>query len=60
VNFIEKLLAASRKNKSLLCVGLDPDPGLMPDKVNVFEFNKEIIDATSDLVCAYKQARRYR
>ena len=54
MNFIEKLLAASRKNKSLLCVGLDPDPELMPDKVNVFEFNKEIIDATSDLVCAYK------
>ncbi len=54
MNFIEKLLTASRKNKSLLCVGLDPDPGLMPDKIGVFEFNKAIIDATSDLVCAYK------
>jgi orotidine-5'-phosphate decarboxylase len=54
MNFLEKLLNATRKNKSLLCVGLDPDPKLMPDKVSVLEFNKAIIDATSDLVCAYK------
>ena len=54
MNFIEKLTNATRKNKSLLCVGLDPNPELMPDKVGVFEFNKAIIDATSDLVCAYK------
>ena len=54
MNFIEKLTNAVRKNKSLVCVGLDPDPELMPDKVGVFEFNKAIIDATADLVCAYK------
>ncbi len=54
MNFVEKLANAARKNKSLLCVGLDPDPKLMPDKVGVFEFNKAIIDATADLVCAYK------
>jgi len=54
MNFIEKLSNIVQKNKSLLCVGLDPDPELMPDKVGVFEFNKAIIDATSDLVCAYK------
>jgi orotidine-5'-phosphate decarboxylase len=54
INFVEKLTGASRKNKSLLCVGLDPDPALMPDKTTVLEFNKAIIDATSDLVCAYK------
>ncbi len=54
MNFMEKLTNAARKNKSLLCVGLDPDPELMPDKVGIFEFNKAIIDATSDLVCAYK------
>ena len=53
MKFIDKLLAASRQNRSLLCVGLDPDPGLMPE-VNFAEFNKAIIDATSDLVCAYK------
>jgi len=54
VNFIEKLTKVSQKNKSLLCIGLDPDPERMPDKVSVFEFNKAIIEATADLVCAYK------
>jgi orotidine-5'-phosphate decarboxylase len=54
VDFIEKLVNATRKNKSLLCIGLDPDPELMPGKIGVFDFNKAIIDATSDLVCAYK------
>jgi len=54
VNFIEKLLNATRKNKSLLCVGLDPDPERMPSNISVLEFNKAVIDATTDLVCAYK------
>ena len=54
MNFIEKLTKASRKNKSLLCIGLDPDMEHMPDKVSVFEFNKALIEATADLVCAYK------
>lgn len=53
MRFIDKLLAISRRNKSLLCVGLDPDPALMP-KVNIAEFLKAIIDSTKDLVCAYK------
>jgi orotidine-5'-phosphate decarboxylase len=53
MNFTQKLVAAARKNKSLLCIGLDPDPALMPD-IDVLEFNRQIIEATSDLVCAYK------
>jgi orotidine-5'-phosphate decarboxylase len=53
MKFGDKLLTASRKNKSLLCIGLDPDLELMP-QVNVGEFNRAIIDATRDLVCAYK------
>jgi orotidine-5'-phosphate decarboxylase len=53
MKFTDKLLNASRKNKSWLCIGLDPDPELMP-KVDVLQFNKAIIEATSDLVCAYK------
>ncbi|MFC1847804.1 orotidine-5'-phosphate decarboxylase [Chloroflexota bacterium] len=53
MNFLEKLLAASQHNRSLLCIGLDPDPKLMPE-IDVFQFNREIVDATSDLVCAYK------
>jgi orotidine-5'-phosphate decarboxylase len=53
MKFVDKLLAVSRQNKTLLCVGLDPDPGLMPE-VSLLEFNKAIVDATADLVCAYK------
>ena len=53
MKFTDKLLNASRKNKSWLCIGLDPDPELMP-AVNVLQFNKAIIEATCDLVCAYK------
>ena len=53
MNFTDKLLDASRKNKSWLCIGLDPDPELMP-VVDVLQFNKAIIESTSDLVCAYK------
>ena len=51
--FVERLDAASVRNESLLCVGLDPDPALMPVE-DVFLFNREIVDATHDLVCAYK------
>jgi orotidine-5'-phosphate decarboxylase len=53
MNFSDKLLQAVQRNNSLLCLGLDPDPQLMP-QVGIFEFNKAIIDATSDIVCAYK------
>ena len=53
MKFTDKLLDASRKNQSWLCIGLDPDPELMPG-VDVLQFNKAIIEATSDLVCAYK------
>ena len=53
LRFSERLQRASSANQSLVCVGLDPDPDLMaiPD---VFEFNRAIVDATADLVCAYK------
>ena len=54
MNFIEKLAQAGKKNKSLLCVGLDTDPAMVPVGMGVYEFNKAIIDATADLVCAYK------
>ena len=52
-SFRDKLDAASEANRSLLCVGLDPDPKRMPVS-DVFEFNRAIVDATADLVCAYK------
>jgi orotidine-5'-phosphate decarboxylase len=53
VNFIEQLNGAMRRNNSLLCVGLDVDLDLMGER-SVVRFCKSIIDATSDLVCAYK------
>ncbi len=45
--------------KSLLCVGLDSDPGKIPDVFSeyqnpVVEFNRAVIRATSDVAVAYK------
>ena len=60
MNFKEKLGKIVKKNDSLLCVGLDIDKDKMPkflfenSKYPFFDFNKSIIDATKDLVCAYK------
>jgi len=54
LSFTEKLAEAVNKNRSLLCIGLDPDPALMPDNLGIFEFNQAIINATADLICAYK------
>ncbi|MBI2855572.1 MAG: orotidine-5'-phosphate decarboxylase [Chloroflexi bacterium] len=51
--FREKLAQASLRNRSLLCVGLDPDPATMP-VADVAEFNRAIVEATADLVCCYK------
>lgn len=53
MNFEEKLQEASRRNQSLLCVGLDVDLDLMGER-DVIRFCQNVIDATSDLVCAYK------
>lgn len=52
-NFVTRLEQACEANQSLVCVGLDVDPARMPVD-DAFEFNKAIIDATGDLVCAYK------
>ncbi len=57
--FIAKLRAAARRNRSLLCVGLDPDPARLPSSLHGerdpwFTFNRAIVEATADLVCAYK------
>ena len=52
-SFSDKLRQASARTQSLVCVGLDVDPDLMPTP-DVAEFNRAIVDATGDLVCAYK------
>lgn len=59
MEFGEKLSKAVNKNNSLLCIGLDSDLSKLPEVVKheaqpLFAFNKAIIDATADLVCAYK------
>src|SRR3972149_728797 len=51
--FLEKLRAARQRNRSFLCIGLDPDPELMPHQ-GVASFLQEIVEATAALVCAYK------
>lgn len=64
MTFMEKLKNASRKNNSLVCVGLDPDLKKLPEcvkneKYPIFAFNKAIIDATCDSVCCYKPQAAY-
>jgi orotidine-5'-phosphate decarboxylase len=53
VGFFDKLERAAQRNGSLLCVGLDPDPAQMPIS-DVAAFNRAIIEATAEFVCAYK------
>ena len=55
----EELVSQIREKQSFLCIGLDTDPGKIPQHLlefddPVFEFNKQIIDATHDLTLAYK------
>jgi orotidine-5'-phosphate decarboxylase len=57
--FADKLAAAVARNRSLVCVGLDPDPRLVPPSVWaradwLAHFNAGIVEATADLVCAFK------
>lgn len=51
--FSEKLREAIRVNNSFLCIGLDPDPEYLPHP-HIPSFLQEIVDATSDIACAYK------
>ncbi len=57
--FYQKIRKIQKIRNSLLCVGLDPDirkipPFLRRNRDPLYEFNRRIIDATQDLVCAYK------
>jgi orotidine-5'-phosphate decarboxylase len=52
-SFFDLLDAACTLNSSLLCIGLDPEPSLIP-KAAIFDFNRQVVDYTKDLVCAYK------
>ena len=64
MTFLAKLGAAERLNQSLLCVGLDPDPAKFPlhwrgDAGKIFDFCASIVDATADLVIAFKPQIAY-
>jgi len=55
----KELIANIKQKKSFLCIGLDTDLGKIPKHLSstddpVFEFNKAIIDATSEYCIAYK------
>jgi orotidine-5'-phosphate decarboxylase len=60
MTYLEKLRLAQAKNHSWLCIGLDPQRAKLPLVAQwqwdepLLPFNKAIIDATADLVCAYK------
>ncbi|MGD8398180.1 MAG: orotidine-5'-phosphate decarboxylase [Anaerolineae bacterium] len=54
MGFSERLAEAARRNESLVCVGLDPRPERLAEGDDLFAFNRRVIDATWDLVCAYK------
>ena len=54
-----ELIGQIKAKKSFLCVGLDTDINRIPKYLletedPIFEFNKQIIDATKDLCVAYK------
>ena len=64
MTFIEKLLDAERRNASMLCVGLDPEPARFPgamkgDAARIYDFCAAIVDATADLVIAFKPQIAY-
>ncbi len=55
----DKLKAAQSKKSSILCVGLDIDFSKVPAQLRsipdgLLEFNRNIIEATKEFVCAYK------
>jgi orotidine-5'-phosphate decarboxylase len=57
--FVTQLEQAWRRNESLVCVGLDPEPARFPAGMRdapdaIFAFCREIVDATADLVCCFK------
>jgi orotidine-5'-phosphate decarboxylase len=64
IPFIEKLRAAWRQSGSLLCVGLDPEPSRFPNSLvgcadPLFDFCREIVDATAPYACAFKPQIAY-
>ncbi len=64
MSFTKLLAAATGRHRSMLCVGLDPEPSRFPgawknDPGRIHDFCAAIVDATKDLVCAYKPQIAY-
>lgn len=64
MKFVQRLNQAWTAQQTLLCVGLDPDPARLPGQLAsfaypIFEFGRAIVDATADLVCAFKPQIAY-
>ncbi|MBU6194079.1 MAG: orotidine-5'-phosphate decarboxylase [Burkholderiales bacterium] len=64
MKFTQMLDAVAQRQRSLLCVGLDPEPAKFPvawnrDPERIFDFCAAIVDATKDLVCAFKPQIAY-
>ena len=62
--FHQQLQSAWASQGSMLCVGFDPDPKRLPLPLQgkpegIFEFCRDIADATADLVCAFKPQFAY-
>jgi len=62
--FLDRLTAAQQRHGSLLCIGLDPETAKLPqawrgDGQKIFDFCARIVDATKDLVCAFKPQIAY-
>jgi orotidine-5'-phosphate decarboxylase len=59
VSFLTKLAESSRARDSIVCIGLDPEPDLIPEMLGsgpqaALRFLRRVIRATSDYACAYK------
>jgi orotidine-5'-phosphate decarboxylase len=64
MTFLEMLKDAQRRNDSMLCVGLDPEPSRFPatlkgDAGRIYDFCARIADATADLAIAFKPQIAY-
>lgn len=64
MTFLEQLRNAERENKSILCVGLDPEPARFPATLQgnagkIYDFCAAIVDATADLVISFKPQIAY-
>ena len=62
--FNQQLQSAWASQGSMLCVGFDPDPKRLPavfqgKPEGIFEFCREIADATADAVCSFKPQFAY-